>query len=58
MIWEATFRPKCAELDELLEQAKDNKTFLLKVVGVGFLISLKRVTDKKIFYLNQTAVHL
>ncbi len=58
MIWEATFRPKYAEPDELLGEAKDYKTFLLKVGGVGSLISLKAVTDKKIFYLNQTAVHL
>jgi hypothetical protein len=58
MIWEATFRPKYAELDELLEETKDYKAFLSKVVGIGSLISLKAVTDKKIFYLNQTAVHL
>jgi hypothetical protein len=34
------------------------RAFLLKVGGLGSLISLKAVTDQKIFYLNQTAVHL
>ncbi len=58
MIWEATFRLKCVELDELSEQAKDDKAFLLKVTGVDSLLSMKTVTDKKIFYLNQTPVHL